>query len=235
MQKHPRGIPREAAHKGADGLLQNIISPVFIFQFVAVVVSLTVHEFAHAWTADRLGDRTPRVAGRVTLNPVAHLEPLGLIMILFAPIGWAKPVPLNGANFRHPRRSLLLVAAAGPVANLILAAICVTLLRFVPPPTSFGASVNDFLLQLLRWGFIVNVSLFVFNLIPIPPLDGSRIVASLLPSRLAYSYSRLELYGPFILFLFVLIPPLRNQIFLPLFATALNWVASWLALAPWMV
>ncbi|MCL6515762.1 MAG: site-2 protease family protein [Alicyclobacillus sp.] len=182
-----------------------------------------------------MGDPTARVAGRVTLNPVAHLEPLGLIMILFAPIGWAKPVPVNGANFRHPRRAMLLVAAAGPVSNLILAAVCGGLMHVVPRPMVDEISWNDFLTQLLWWGFIVNVSLFVFNLIPIPPLDGSRIVASLLPPRLEYRYSRLELYGPFILFLLVLIPPLRNQVFLPLFSTALNWVASWLALAPWMV
>jgi Zn-dependent protease len=198
-------------------LFNNIFTPSFIFQFITVVVSLVIHEFAHAWTADRLGDHTARLAGRVTLNPLAHLEPLGLIMILFAPIGWAKPTPVNGMNFKRPRLSLILVTLAGPFSNLLLAILCFALNIWVFPGGGQSlVSVSGFFSELVGWGFIVNVALFVFNLIPIPPLDGSRVLGYLLPYKLAVSYRRLDLYGPFILLLLVMLPGFRNEVFSPL-------------------
>ncbi|QQE81283.1 site-2 protease family protein [Alicyclobacillus sp. SO9] len=154
-----------------------------------------------------LGDRTPRLAGRLTLNPLVHLDPLGLIMMLFAPIGWAKPVPINGGNFKRPRTGLILTAFAGPFSNLVLAVICFTILREWSIPTS---SIQDFLHRLVSWGAYINVILFVFNLIPIPPLDGSRIVSNFLPYKQEMAYRKLDVYGPFILLLLFLIPPLNN-------------------------
>ncbi|QSO45779.1 site-2 protease family protein [Alicyclobacillus mengziensis] len=192
-------------------MIQSLIDPAFLFRFIAVLVGLVIHEFAHAVTADVLGDKTARVAGRVTLNPLAHLDPLGLIMILFAPIGWAKPTPVNASRLRHPRSGMVMVALAGPISNLIISIVCLTVFSVVYP-----VSTGGFLAQLLWWGGIVNLFLFIFNLIPIQPLDGSRVVASLLPYRLELKYRKLDLYGPFILLLLVIIPPLRNHILYPI-------------------
>lgn len=211
-------------------MFNNILSSTFIFQFIAIVISLSIHEFAHAWSADLLGDRTARMYGRVTLNPLAHLEPLGLIMILFAPIGWAKPTPVNASNFKHPRRDGILVTFAGPFSNLLLALICFALMIWAFPTalyfTNATASVSDFLSQLVYMGFLVNVSLFVFNLIPIPPLDGSRILSNLLPYRYAATYHRLDVYGPFILLLLVMLPPVRNGLLLPLFSGVIHLIVT---------
>lgn len=197
----------------------NLFGPTFIFQFVALVVGLTIHEFAHAATADALGDKTARMAGRVTLNPVAHLDPIGLIMILFAPIGWAKPTPVNGGNFRHPRLGSIIVTLAGPVSNLVLAIICLLAARAVP--------FDGFVGKLLAWGFMVNGLLFIFNLIPIPPLDGGRIVQNLLPYRWEMKYRKLELYGPFILLLIVMIPQVRAWTLDPLMQGTLRLIFAW--------
>ncbi len=193
----------------------DFFGPDFIFRLIAIVVGLVIHEFAHAWTASLLGDKTAKRAGRVTLNPVAHLDPIGLLMIVFAPFGWAKPVPVNPLNFRRPRLGMVLVALAGPVSNLVLA-ILVWLL-YKPYLMQTG-----FIPQLLWMSFLVNVALFVFNLIPVSPLDGSRIVSGLLPYRWEVQYRKLDLYGPFILLMLVIIPQTNQAIFGPL----MNGVAS---------
>ncbi|MBX5436149.1 MAG: site-2 protease family protein [Alicyclobacillaceae bacterium] len=204
-------------------MFHNLSSPSFLFQAIAVVVSLVIHELAHAVTADVLGDRTPRLAGRLTLNPVAHFEPLGLLMILFAPIGWAKPVPIQASHFRHPRLGLVLTALAGPLSNLALACLCFLILRDLP-----AVSQMRFLYLLALYGASVNVCLCVFNLIPIPPLDGSRIVGGLLPYRYERYYHWLEAYGPFVLLGAVLL--LGGVVFGPLFAWSERFVASWFGL-----
>ncbi|GMA52471.1 zinc metalloprotease [Alicyclobacillus contaminans] len=191
----------------------------FIFRLIAIVVGLVIHEFAHAWTALLLGDKTAKHQGRVTLNPVAHLEPIGLLMILFGPFGWARPVQINASNFKNPRVGTALVAFAGPVSNLLLAVVSLLLFR---PYMNFNMG---FMPQLLWWSFVVNVSLFIFNLIPVPPLDGSRIVYSFLPYRWEFQYRKLELYAPLIMLLLVMLPQTRNAIF----GTLLNAVAGWLA------
>jgi Zn-dependent protease len=208
-------------------LFQNLIGPNFIFYVITIPLSLVVHEFAHAWTADRLGDPTARLEGRLSLNPLVHLDPLGLILILFGPIGWAKPVPIDASRLRRPRRDLILVALAGPCSNLILACACFLCLRVLPDSMFYSGGVSSFFMQLLTWGAIVNVTLCVFNLIPLPPLDGSRVVSSLLSYRQLGWYSRLELYGPFILLLLVVIPPVRNFVLDPLLNGAWQLVASW--------
>ncbi|HEY3249304.1 MAG TPA: site-2 protease family protein [bacterium] len=160
---------------------------------VALIAAATLHEFAHAYVADRLGDTTARALGRLTLNPLAHLDIVGTLMILVAGFGWAKPVPINPANFSNWRRDTILVAVAGPLAN-------VTLLFLFGLPLKIGVVDIDVPLgQLLLTCVYINAMLAVFNLIPVPPLDGSKVLVGLLPPRLAIGYARLEPFGVIIL------------------------------------
>ncbi|WP_019007981.1 site-2 protease family protein [Deinococcus aquatilis] len=156
------------------GLLSLLTSnpTAFVIIALALVLSLTVHEFAHAYVADRLGDPTPRRFGRVTLNPGKHLDPLGTLLLLVAGFGFAKPVPINPANLG--RWGTLWVSAAGPISNLLIAFVSAILLRVLPQ--------NDLTFQVLLTVLGINVVLAVFNLIPIPLLDGSRILGALVPS-----------------------------------------------------
>lgn len=206
-------------------MFQTLNSPLFLFTVIAIPMSLVIHEFSHAIVADWFGDPTPRRAGRVTLNPMAHLDVLGLLMMLFGPIGWAKPTPVDPNNFKRPKLAYLLTVAAGPLSNLLLASVSFVLLRWVWSPSATVTS--DFFTRLLNVLAVVNVNLFVFNLIPIPPLDGSRILGSLFTFRNGQLYRSLELYGPFLLLLIVIIPPLQNLILSPLFNGSLNLIASW--------
>ncbi|GGK10877.1 site-2 protease family protein [Deinococcus malanensis] len=144
----------------------------FVIIAAALVLSLAIHEFAHAWTADRLGDPTPRRYGRVTLNPVKHLDPLGTLLLLLVGFGFAKPVPINPMNLG--RWGTLWVSAAGPISNLLIALVSALLLKVVPP--------TDLTLTVLLTVLTINVVLAIFNLIPIPLLDGSRILGALVPS-----------------------------------------------------
>ena len=156
-----------------------------LFWFIALIISLTVHEFAHALTADRLGDPTPRSFGRLSLNPLRHLDPLGTIMLLIARFGWGRPVPIDPYNFRSPRRDELLVALSGPASNFLLAIL-----------TSFFSSYSPILYILV----VVNLSLAIFNLLPLPPLDGSKILLNLLPPEQSSSWATaFDQYGPFLL------------------------------------
>ncbi|GBF03838.1 peptidase M50 [Deinococcus aerius] len=181
-------------------------SPVaFVIVAAALVLSLTVHEFAHAWTADRLGDPTPRRFGRVTLNPVRHLDPFGTLLLLIAGFGFARPVPINPNNLG--RWGTLWVSAAGPISNLLIALLAGLLLRFLP--------YSDFTAAVLLTILSTNIVLAVFNLIPIPLLDGSRILGALVPS-LGRSLAQFEAQ-PFsfvIVMLFILIAqrPIGNII-----------------------
>ena len=187
------------------------INPGFIFiALVVLAFSLSFHEMAHAWTAYRLGDPTAYNEGRVSLNPVVHVDPIGTILfplagLLFAAagtrvplIGWAKPVPFLVRNLSRPRRDVILIALAGPASNILLAiviAILWRLLAFVPPvDQSIGQPIAMFLVI----GIYSNLGLAIFNLLPIPPLDGGRIVVGLLPNRLAYRFARIEPFGFFI-------------------------------------
>nr|WP_092067396.1 site-2 protease family protein [Dendrosporobacter quercicolus]NSL46568.1 site-2 protease family protein [Dendrosporobacter quercicolus DSM 1736]SDL56039.1 Zn-dependent protease (includes SpoIVFB) [Dendrosporobacter quercicolus] len=166
-----------------------------IFRIPALLIALTVHEYAHARAAVWLGDPTPRFEGRLTLNPIAHLDPLGLIMLWLFKFGWAKPVNVNPANFKDWRKGMIMVSFAGPASNIIMAviaAIVITLLAKLHILTGWVAAI-------LQLTYTYNVILAIFNLIPIPPLDGSKIVASLLPGRIAYQYESIGRYGPFIL------------------------------------
>ncbi|HLN12080.1 MAG TPA: site-2 protease family protein [bacterium] len=165
-----------------------------VLLLAAVTVATTCHEFAHAFVADRLGDPTARQLGRLSLNPLVHADILGTLCFVLFGFGWAKPVPVNPRNFANPRQGMLQVAIAGPLANLTVAAIVGVLARTFVPPT---ASLVLELLAIIAW---INVILAVFNMIPVPPLDGSRVVEAVLPLQQAYAYARLQPYGMLVLF-----------------------------------
>jgi Zn-dependent protease len=171
-----------------------IIAPPILF-------ALTIHEYAHGWVAYRLGDPTAKDAGRLTLNPLAHLDPIGTLMLFIVKLGWAKPVPVNPYNFRDPRRDMMWVSFAGPASNF-LAAFCLAIVfKFVSTafPYEGGGSFLYVILLMLKWGVLINIILGVFNLIPIPPLDGSKILMGFLPPAAAYQLAQLERFGPFLL------------------------------------
>jgi Zn-dependent protease len=170
-----------------------------------LLMGLTFHEFSHGWMAYRFGDDTAKRAGRLTLNPLAHLDPIGTLMILFVHFGWARPVPIDPTRMRNPKRDSLLVALAGPFSNLLLALLFAILLRVsihtlgsLTLLESSPGLVKGWV-ALLITGVEINIALAFFNLIPIHPLDGSRVLSGLLPLRQAYAYSRLEPYGFLIL------------------------------------
>ena len=169
----------------------------FLFWVIALVIAITIHEFSHAWAAERLGDPTPRLMGRLTLNPLAHLDPLGTIMLLIARFGWGKPVQFDPFNLRNPRRDSAIISLAGPVSNLVLAILCSILLRLF---------ISYWFIGFLQPLIVLNVVLAVFNLVPIHPLDGFKIVAGILPEEYARQWAELEGYG--MIFLIVLILPL---------------------------
>ena len=164
----------------------------------AIVLGLTVHEFAHAWAADRLGDRTARYAGRLTLEPWAHLDPVGLLMILFYRFGWARPVPVDPRQMRSPGRGLAISALAGPVANLLLAFVF-GLLWAADVAGHVAPGVGEHLARIIANGVLINAGLFVFNLLPLPPLDGARLVAGLAPVEQWPWWDSLTRFGPLLL------------------------------------
>jgi len=159
-----------------------------------LLIVITVHEFAHAFVADRLGDPTPRLAGRLTLNPISHIDPIGFLMLILVRFGWAKPVPINPYNFRNPRQGSLLVSLAGPLSNFMLAWVIAVLYRFLP--IGYGGMVFAYIIEYTIW---INLALAVFNLIPVPPLDGSHILEYFLPAHQYEITLRMQQYGMFIL------------------------------------
>ncbi|NLL42236.1 MAG: site-2 protease family protein [Firmicutes bacterium] len=164
----------------------------------AILLAISVHEFGHAYTAYKLGDPTPKYQGRLSLNPLAHLDPLGTIMLLLFRVGWARPVMINSHYFKNKKQGTLLVSLAGPVANLITAWVFYNLVNIFGR-SMLGSSLGQTLLVFLYVNVQINLGLAAFNLIPIPPLDGSHILSALLPPRLSYQYARFAPYGPIIL------------------------------------
>jgi len=164
-----------------------------------LLFALTFHECSHAYVATRLGDPTARLLGRLTLNPIAHLDPMGtLVFILTQRIGWAKPVPIDERYLRHPRRDIMWIALAGPVSNLILALLFGTIVR-IWAPMPMTSVAQRLILAMVEGSVIVNLGLMAFNLIPIFPLDGSRILTGLLPPMAAERFREFDAYGPFLL------------------------------------
>ncbi len=173
--------------------------------FVLFFISLTVHEFGHAWMAYKKGDPTAKYSGRLTLNPLAHIDPLGTVLLPLMLIlsgsqivfGWAKPVPINYWMLRNPKKDMIWIGLAGPGANIAFAVILGLVLRVLPFP-------------LLGNLILLNIVLAIFNLVPIPPLDGSKVLLGLLPPPYDYKYMRIEPWGPFILVIFLIIPGFRT-------------------------
>jgi Zn-dependent protease len=166
--------------------------PVFIGIMVALLVGITFHEFSHAAVADQLGDHRPRALGRVSLNPIRHLDPFGALFFLIAGFGWGKPVPVNAYALRPGRIGLTYVALAGPVANFVIAAVVALIYRVLLQVGLLDAELPNRVLQLIVY---FNVALGLFNLIPIPPLDGYNVVLPLLPPRQSFLVQRYAQYG----------------------------------------
>ena len=183
----------------------------FVSFIIAIVLGITVHEFMHAYAAHRLGDDTARMLGRLSLNPMAHLDPFGTLLLVLAGFGYGKPVPFNESRLRSSV-AVTLVALAGPLANLALAALCAIPLRFGSAGT-LGVVYEGILGDIVVW----NCILAVFNLLPIPPLDGANVVYGLLPPRQQYSWRTFQQYGPFILLFVLLLAPsvINSIVFVP--------------------
>ena len=177
------------------GLINLLIKDPLSFFLLALplLYSIIIHELAHGWVASRMGDQTAKWLGRLTLNPLKHLDPVGTLMLFLFGFGWAKPVPVNFHNLRDPRKGMIFVSSAGIIANLMLAFLALFLQRILAPASS------SIIATLLYYMAHINIMLASFNLIPIPPLDGSKILMGFSTPRFQYSLSRLEPYGFFIL------------------------------------
>lgn len=173
----------------------------FIAFIIAIVLGITVHEFMHAYAAHRLGDDTARLLGRLSLNPMAHLDPFGSLLLVLAGFGYGKPVPFNESRLRTTL-GVTFVAIAGPLANVALAALCALPLRF-GTASVIGGVYEEILGAIVLW----NCVLAIFNLLPIPPLDGANVVYGLLPPRMQYSWRTYQQYGPFLLLFILLLAP----------------------------
>lgn len=172
---------------------------IIIITLISLVVAITIHEFAHAFTADHLGDPTPRSYGRLSLNPLRHLDILGTIMLFIAHFGWGKPVPIDPYNFKNPKRDEILVSLSGPVSNLILASILGIVLHLIP--------LNNILYNLFFGLIQINVILAIFNLLPVPPLDGSKVFLNLLSVEKAVQWQEaFDKYGTFLLIILLFFP-----------------------------
>jgi Zn-dependent protease len=212
--------------------LQGIDVVQLLTAFLILLFSLTIHESAHAWTADRLGDPTARLLGRVSLNPLVHIDPIGTVLFpllgAFSPvplIGWAKPVPVNIARLRRHRRDYVLVAAAGPASNLILAVLASSLLHLVPTTAGVVEGVEPLGLfaSIAMRTIEINVLLALFNMVPVPPLDGGNVLAGLVPAQLADVIDGLRPYGFLIIYALMLTGTLWSLIG-PLFFVLRSWL-----------
>lgn len=203
-------------------MLQDLNVPYLIIGLLVLIGSLSVHEAAHAWSASRLGDDTAKRLGRVTLNPVAHVDPIGTLllpliaMVSGAPlIGWAKPTPVNARNLRRPRRDHILVTAAGPLSNMAIAFAAAAALR--------AGATGEWLGMLVIEALTLNVLLAVFNLLPLPPLDGGQILMALLPPRVAAQFGFLYEYG-FLILMGLLVTGVLWYLIGPPYYLILSWL-----------
>jgi len=211
-------------------LLQNLVGSLTSLLFVlpCVLIALTVHEVSHGWMAYKLGDPTARNLGRLTLNPLKHLDPIGALCMLFFHFGWARPVPINSRYFKKPRRDMALTAAAGPASNFIMAFIGMLIYQILgalfmrfPAGSSFAYYLQYAAIMLAWYFHTLNLSLGLFNLIPVPPLDGSRIFLTFLPAKYYFGIMKYERYIQFALLLLLWTGILR----LPL-STLVGWISG---------
>jgi Zn-dependent protease len=172
--------------------MRNFFGPEMLLRIPALLIAITFHEFAHARVSYSLGDPTPKQTGRLSLNPLAHLDPVGLLMLWIFRFGWAKPVQINPYYYKDPKKGVLLVSLAGPLSNLVLAFFTLIFLKLDFITSSFAVNFVYIL-------FVYNLGLAVFNLIPVPPLDGSKILVNLLPGNPNNFFYKIEAYGPVIL------------------------------------
>ena len=190
----------------------DVLVPSLIAAGLILLISFPVHECAHAWTAWRLGDGTAKMFGRITLNPIAHFDPLGGVMLLISSvlgvgIGWAKPTPVNPANLRGRHEGAAIVAFAGPASNLVLAALGAIPLRILLAARSGGTEIPSIVILVLVYFVVINVALLLFNLLPVPPLDGSKVLFSFMSARQQYTWRPLlEQYGLFVFVIVAFVP-----------------------------
>lgn len=188
---------------------------------IPIIFAITVHEVAHGWVASKFGDQTAKMMGRLTLNPIKHIDPIGTILVpglllFFGGVifGWAKPVPVDWRNLRHPRRDMALVALAGPLTNFAMAVCWAVLLSVIVKTADPQSGAGFILFHMARAGVVINIVLMVLNLLPIPPLDGSRVVSACLPPRISAVYGRLEQFG-LIIIIILLFTGVLGKILLP--------------------
>jgi Zn-dependent protease len=178
---------------------------------IAVILfTITLHEYAHGKAAELFGDPTPRLSGRLTLNPLAHIDPIGLLMLVVVRFGWVKPVPIDTRYFKDPEKDMAIVGFAGPLANFTVAVMISAVFRIVPLPQSeFGL----FLSNIFQYAIWINIALGIFNLLPVPPLDGSRILRAILPYEGQIFMDRMEPYGFFLLIFLIIFPGFSDVLF----------------------
>lgn len=183
-----------------------------IVSLPGIIIAMVVHEWAHARVAYALGDYTPKLDGRLTLNPAAHVDLFGLLMLFLVHFGWAKPVRINANNFSNPSRDDILVSIAGPMSNLITAFLTLVVMMIL---IKVGIPMSEGAQSVLMFIMIININFALFNMLPIPPLDGSHILRNLLPYELAYRFAQLERYG-FIILIICLMTPILSYVLVPL-------------------
>ena len=198
----------------------------FLIYLPGIIIALTFHEFAHGYAAYILGDDTAKAQGRLTLNPIAHIDPIGFLALLVAHFGWAKPVPFNPLNFKNRKQGTIIVAFAGPLMNVFIAIVALITFFIISTVLKYN---NTALYDVIWAIYSVNLSFAVFNLIPLPPLDGSKILSSLLPNKYEYLFYKYENYS-YILLLVLIFTNALNYVLLPMITIADNSIRNLITL-----
>lgn len=209
----------------------NLLQTILLYA-IPLLFAITLHEVAHGWVANACGDPTARILGRLSLNPIKHIDPIGTIlvpaiMIYFSGFifGWAKPVPVNWSNLRHQRRDVALVALAGPASNLVMAVLWAIIAKITIVLSGAQAPLTEALVAMSAIGIQINLILMILNLIPLPPLDGSRVITSFLPGRWAYEIQKVERFG-FIILILLLASGVLSMIMSPFLRISHQWIIS---------